>query len=88
MECLSLQGLAKRLSPVLVYFVPALAYHFCLAFPEAFAITGDHFFPRPVTLLCRFCVTDNIGLDIADDEPSVSKRDEATQLARERFGQK
>ena len=47
MECLSLQGLAKRLSPVLVYFVPALAYHFCLALPAVFTQPGAHFRAEP-----------------------------------------
>ena len=32
----SRQGLAKRRSPGLVHFVPALAYLFCLALPAAF----------------------------------------------------
>ena len=32
----NIQGLAKRLSPGLVNFVTALAYHSCLALPAAF----------------------------------------------------
>ena len=37
-----IQGLAKRWSPGLVNFVPAVAYHFYLALPVAFTQPGDH----------------------------------------------
>ena len=51
------QGLAKRWSPGLVNFVPALAYHFCLVLPAAFTQPGAHLLAEP----CRkggksFCV--------------------------------
>ena len=42
-----IQGPAKRLSPGLVNFVPALAYHFCLALPATFTQPGDHFLAKP-----------------------------------------
>ena len=37
-----IQGSAKRRSPGLVNFVPALAYHFCLGLPAVFTQPGDH----------------------------------------------
>ena len=37
-----IQGLAKRRSPGLVNFVPAVAYHFCQAMPAAFTQPGNH----------------------------------------------
>ena len=37
----------KGRSPGLVNFVPALAYHFCLAMPAAFTQPGDHILAEP-----------------------------------------
>ena len=37
-----LQGSAKRRALGLVNFVPADAYHFCLALPAAFSQPGDY----------------------------------------------
>ena len=38
---------AKRRSPGLVYFVPAVAYTFCLALPAEFTQPGDHLLDEP-----------------------------------------
>ena len=38
----TLQGSAKRRSPVLVNLVPAITYHFCLDLPASFMQPGDH----------------------------------------------
>ena len=45
----SIMGLAKRLWTGLVNFVPAVAYHFCLALPAAFKQPGDHLLAEPCT---------------------------------------
>ena len=42
-----LQGSAKRWTPGLVNFVPAVAYHFCLALPAAFTQPGAHMLTEP-----------------------------------------
>ena len=42
-----IQGSAKRWSPGLVSFVPALAYHFCLALPAAFTQPGACLLAEP-----------------------------------------
>ena len=42
-----IQGSAKSQSPGLVNFVCAVAYHFCLALPAAFAQPGDHLLAEP-----------------------------------------
>ena len=47
-----LQGSAKKRSPGLVNFVPALAYHLCLALPAAFTQPGDHFLAEPCPQRC------------------------------------
>ena len=44
---------AKRWSPGLMNFVPAVVYHFCLALPAAFTQPGDHPLPDPCTLSGR-----------------------------------
>ena len=45
------QGSAKGLRPGLVYFVPAVAYHFCLSLPAAFSQPGNGTLAHPCT--CR-----------------------------------
>ena len=44
------QASAKRLWPGLVDFVPAIAYHFCVALPAAFTQTGYHLLAEPCTI--------------------------------------
>ena len=44
-----IQGLAKKPAPGLVNFVPAAAYHFCLALPAEFTQPGDHLLAEPCT---------------------------------------
>ena len=44
-----LQGSAKRRSPGLVHFVPAVAYHFCLNLPAAFTQPGARLLAKPCT---------------------------------------
>ena len=44
-----LQGLAKKWFPGWVNFVPALAYHFCLALPAAFTQPGNGNSAQPCT---------------------------------------
>ena len=51
--CKHLQVSAKRRSPVLVNFVPALAYHFCLALSAAFTQPGDHLLAKPCRGDCQ-----------------------------------
>ena len=51
-ECSSVHHLQyraqlKKWSPGLVNFVTVLAYHFCLALPEAFTQPGDHLLAKP-----------------------------------------
>ena len=46
-----LKGSAKRWSPGLVYFVTAVAYHFCLPLPAAFTQPGVHFLAEPCTMV-------------------------------------
>ena len=41
------QGSAKRHAPCLVEFIPAVAYHFCLALPTAFTQPGAHLLAGP-----------------------------------------
>ena len=43
-----LQGSAQRRAPSLVNFVPVVAYHFCLALPEAFKQPRDHLLTDPL----------------------------------------
>ena len=43
------KGSAKRRSPGLVKFVPAIAYHFCLALPAAFMQAWDYLLAEPCT---------------------------------------
>ena len=45
----SVQSSAKRWTPGLVNFVPAVAYHFCLALPEAFTQPGTRLLADPCT---------------------------------------
>ena len=49
-KCNDVQGPAKERSPGLVRFVPALAYHICLALPAAFTHPGDHLLANPSIL--------------------------------------
>ena len=56
------QGSAKRWSPGLVNFIPAVAYHFCLALPAAFMQPGAYLLAEPcirltVTLSDMSCGT-------------------------------
>ena len=48
------QDPAKRRDQLLVNFVPAVAYHFCLALPAAFKQPGDHLLAEP----CAYDVSD------------------------------
>ena len=41
--------MGKKLVIGLVNFVPAVAYHFCLALPAAFTQPGDHFLAEVCT---------------------------------------
>ena len=43
-EVCNVQGSATRWAPGLVKFVPALAYHFCLAMPVTFLKPGAYLF--------------------------------------------
>ena len=49
----------KRWSPGCVKFVPAVAFHFCLALPPAFTQPADH-------LLARLCNIGRLGYSIVD----------------------
>ena len=44
---LPLQGWAKRRTPGLENFDPAVAYHFCLNLPEKYSQPGDYFLAQP-----------------------------------------
>ena len=65
--CRQVQGSAKRQSQGLVNFVPALAYHFCPAFPAAFTQTGDHLSDEP-------CADARVRRRLARSRPSFSPR--------------
>ena len=45
------QGSAKRRTPDLVNFVPAVAYHICLALSAAFTQPGNHLLAEPCVSL-------------------------------------
>ena len=50
----------RKWAPGLVNFVPALAYHICLALPAEFTQPGDHLLAEP----CRVCTLYWLDLDI------------------------
>ena len=53
-----LQGSAKRRTLGLVYFVTALAYHFCLTLPAALTQPGVHLLAEPYDSLSP-CIVDS-----------------------------
>ena len=64
-----LQDSAKRQVPGLVNFVPALAYHSCLAMPAAFTQPGNHLLAEPCT-----AHRDEICVFLRDVNESLSER--------------
>ena len=57
----NIQGPTKRLRPGFVNFVPAVAYHFCLALPVAFAQPGDQLLVVPCSAAAAMRACDGEG---------------------------
>ena len=82
--------MAKRRSPGSVNFVPALAFHFCLALPATFTKPGDHLLAEPCTSYLLFQEQDvskgegaEEGEQITDEVASVKKEIIADEIADE-----
>ena len=84
----NIQGSAKRGSPGLVNFVPALAYHFCLSLPAALTLPGARLLAEPgghlkasfVIKLTNGCITDNTHITYLS-EASIDKLSSADRFS-------